>query len=73
MTTVGKTERYHNSAEQAREYIAGAVAIVDELEVPDDLRVAAFGNAVALLSAKQIEWQVAGAVDPALAARLGLA
>lgn len=49
-----RTELIHNSPDQVREYLAGALAVVAELEVPDDLRVAAFGKAVDLIAAKQI-------------------
>ena len=51
---VRRTEVQHNSAEQTHAYIAAALALVEELEPPEDLRVAAFSKAVDLLSAKQL-------------------
>lgn len=48
------TEFHHNSAEQVREYLSEALAIVNDLELSDDLRGPAFVQAVGLLSAKQI-------------------
>lgn len=49
-----RSELMHNSPEQVREYLAGALAVVAELEVPDDLRAVAFDKAVNLLASKQI-------------------
>lgn len=67
----GRTERKHNSDDQVREYLAGALAIVGELEVPDDLRVAAFGKAVDLLAAKHITFETVAPVGNGLAGLLG--
>ena len=57
MTTARRFEQPHNSPEQVREYLAGALALVDELDPPDDLRVAAFTKACDLISAKQIVYE----------------
>lgn len=45
---------HHNTRDEVTEAIAGAVQIVGELEVPDDLREAAFTKAVELLAGAQI-------------------
>jgi len=51
---VRRTEVQHNTADQVREYLQGALDIVHELELDDDLRVPAFQKAVDLLAAKQL-------------------
>lgn len=53
-----KTEIVHNSDEQVREYVAKALALVAELEVPDDLRVTAFERACNLYASKQVTIEV---------------
>lgn len=60
MTTVRYSERPNNTPEQVREYVAEALAIVDELDVPDDLREAAFTAAVNLSASKQVLAEQAG-------------
>jgi hypothetical protein len=50
-------EAYFHSDEQVREYVAKASAIVDDLEVADDLREAAFAQAVQLLAQKQVTFE----------------
>lgn len=60
-----RTELPHNTREQVRDYLREALAVVDERDVPDDLRAAAFGKAVDLLSAKQITLE---AIQPGLGA-----
>lgn len=47
-------EAHYNSREQVVAYLAGALAVVDELDPPADLREPAFVKAVELLSAKQV-------------------
>lgn len=47
----------HNTPAQVREYIAGALEIVDELELHDELRVPAFVKACDLLAGKQITFE----------------
>lgn len=49
-----RTEMYHNTPAQARDYLREALDIVDELGPPDDLRQLAFDKAVNLVSAKNI-------------------
>ena len=44
----------NNTPEQVRAYIAAALALVDELEPPDDLREAVFTAAAGMISGKQI-------------------
>lgn len=58
-------ELHHNTNEQASGYIAAALAIVAELNVPDDLREAAFTAAVNLVSSKQVVYEQAD-VSPVL-------
>jgi hypothetical protein len=50
-------EAHFHSEEQVRVYVSTAAAIVDELEVADDLREAAFTQAVALLAQKQVTFE----------------
>jgi hypothetical protein len=54
---VQKQEYQHNTPEQVRDYLREALAIVDELDPPDELRAALFVQAVGLLSAKQIVFE----------------
>jgi len=49
-----RREEHHYTKEQVREHLLAALTVVDELEIPDDLRSAAFTKAVELLSGKQI-------------------
>ncbi len=53
--SVGRTEYPHNTPEQVREYLREALAIVDELDVPTDLRAVAFEQAVGLVSRKALQ------------------
>jgi hypothetical protein len=48
------SERHHNTREQVTDYLRAALEVVDELDIPDDLRPAAFVQAVGLFSAKQV-------------------
>lgn len=50
-------EHPHNSDEQVRDYLQAALALVDDLEPPDDLRGLCFAKAVDLLSSKQIFYE----------------
>jgi hypothetical protein len=50
-------EAYFHSDEQVREYVAKSVALVDDLNVPGDLREAAFAQAVQLLAQKQVTFE----------------
>ncbi len=50
-------EAHHNTPEEVRGWLLDAIAVVSELEVPKDLRVAAFEKAYASLSAKQITYE----------------
>lgn len=59
----------NNTNEQVAEYISKGAQLVDDLGIPDDLRVQAFAMAVNLYSAKQITMdQVAPGI---LGAQLG--
>jgi hypothetical protein len=51
---VRKIELDHNTPEQVREYLADALAVTEELDPPEDLRVALFAKAVDLFSAKSV-------------------
>lgn len=55
--TARRIEQQHNTPEQVREYVREALAVVDELDVPDDLRAAAFAKACDLISGKQIVFE----------------
>ena len=54
-----KTEIPHNAPEQVREYLQGALDLVDELEIPDELAPIAFSKAIDLLAAKQLFFEQA--------------
>jgi len=58
-----RSELPNNTPEQVREYLEGALAIVAELELADDLRAIAFTKAVDLLASKQI---VVEAIQPGI-------
>jgi hypothetical protein len=47
-------EHQHNTPEQVEEYLAAALAAVEKLNPPEDLREAFFTSAVHLISNKQI-------------------
>ena len=49
-----RREHHHNTDEQVREYVTKALALVADLEVPEDLRAAVFDKACNLYSTKQI-------------------
>ena len=49
-----RTEHQHNTPEQVHHYLEQALAIVNALELTDDLRVKAFEKAVDLVAGKQI-------------------
>lgn len=49
-----RAEIPHNTQEQVRLYIGAALELVETLEVPEDLREAAFNQAAQMLAAKQI-------------------
>lgn len=61
-----RTEHHHNTPEQVRDYLRQALAIVDELDVPDDLRGLAFNRAVELVSGKQVVLQQLAPAPPIL-------
>jgi hypothetical protein len=48
------TEHQFQTPEQVTEYLRDALAIVESLDPPDDLRVACFTKAAELVSAKQV-------------------
>jgi hypothetical protein len=50
-------EDHHHGCDEVRGYVAEAAQLVDELGIPDDLRVAAFTQAVTLLASKQITYE----------------
>jgi len=51
---VRRIEHQHNTPEQVHHYLEQALAIVNALELTDDLRVKAFEKAVDLVAGKQI-------------------
>jgi hypothetical protein len=52
---VQRIEVQHNTPEQVRDYLADARRMVDELQVPPELREVAFTKAIDLLAAKNIQ------------------
>lgn len=58
---ITRQEVYNYTPEQVETHIADAINLVDALEVPADLRSAAFVQACALLSGKQVLLQETGA------------
>jgi hypothetical protein len=48
-------EEHHNDAGQVEDYCRAALALVDELDPPADLRPLVFAKAVDLLSAKTLQ------------------
>lgn len=67
-----RTETYHSTPEQVREYLRDALAIVAELDPPDDLRAPVFTAAVNLGSAKTIAVEAVAPATGALAIPRGL-
>jgi hypothetical protein len=55
-------EYSHNTPEQIRVYLTDALALVAELDPPEDLRVICFEKAVDLHAAKQIIFEPIGVV-----------
>jgi hypothetical protein len=51
------TEHPHNTDAQVQDYLQAALALVADLEPPDDLRQVAFAKAVDLFAAKQIVFE----------------
>jgi hypothetical protein len=49
-----RQEQPNNTPEQVREYLRGALAVLDEIDPPAELREAVFTQAVSLISGKQI-------------------
>lgn len=49
-----RRELPNNTPEQVREYVRETLAILDELDVPGDLREVAFTGALGLVSGKQL-------------------
>jgi hypothetical protein len=57
---VRRIEVMQNTEEQVREALRSALDLTEELQPPEDLRVAAFVKAADLLSAKQVVLDAAG-------------
>lgn len=55
-----RIEHQHNTTDQVKQYLETALAIVAELEVDGDLKVACFEKAVDLVAGKQIMFEQAG-------------
>lgn len=47
-------EHQHNTPGQVQEYVSAALALVETLDPPDDLRVAVFTKAAELYAGKQV-------------------
>jgi len=54
---VRRIEHQHNTPEQVHHYLEQALAIVNSIELTDDLRVPAFNKAVELVAGKQIVFE----------------
>lgn len=50
-------EAHHNTDEQVRGYIGKAIALMDELDVPAELRPTLAAEAVRLYGAKQVTYE----------------
>ena len=55
-----RQELMHNTPEQVLAYVRAGLAVVEELDPPDDLRAAVFTAAVNLASSKSISLQPVG-------------
>jgi hypothetical protein len=62
-----KQELHHNTPEQVEQYIRDALGLVAKIHPPADLREAAFAQACALLSGKQIVYEQVAPALPNLA------
>lgn len=67
-----RTETYHSTPEQVRGYLRDALAVVEELDPPEDLRAPVFVAAVNLGSAKTISVEAVAPQGGALAIPRGL-
>ncbi len=67
-----RIELPHNTPEQVREYITSALALVDDLDPPGDLRQAVFVKAVEFYSAKAITVEQIAPGIPGMAIPRGL-
>jgi len=54
---VRRTEEPHNTLEQVEGYVRDALALVERLEVPEDLREVAFGKCCDLIASKQLFYE----------------
>lgn len=67
-----KHEMMHNSREQVREYLAGGLELVEELNPADDLRGIVLTKAIDLLAAKHITIEQIAPIGNGLGLRPGL-
>ena len=67
-----RIEERHHTDEQVDEIVAKAARLVDDQEIADDLRVAAFTQAMGLYAAKQIVVEQVGLGLPHMAIPRGL-
>jgi hypothetical protein len=67
-----KTEIHHNTPEQVRAVLSGALELVEALPVPDDLRAVAFTKAADLLASKTVQVEQVQPVGHLMAPRVGL-
>jgi hypothetical protein len=58
-----RQEQPNNTPEQVREYLRDALAVLDEIDPPAELREAVFTQAVSLISGKQIVFMQPQALD----------
>ena len=55
-----KVELFFSTEEQVREFIEYGLALVDDIEPPEDLREAVFVQAVTLRQARHVQWEQIG-------------
>lgn len=67
-----RRELFHYTREQVRDHLRDALAIVEEIAPPDDLRAVAFEKAVNLLATKNIAVEAVGVAVPKMAIPRGL-
>ena len=55
-----KVEMFFSTEEQVRDFISYGLALVEELDPPDDLREAVFNQAVTLKQARHVQFEQVG-------------
>jgi hypothetical protein len=58
-----QTEYPHNKPEQVVQYVQLALALVEDLDPPEDLRVPTYMKAIELFASKQVVLEQVGVLD----------